>query len=124
MIVVVFLLIIVLGPLLLFLPHLAAARRIGLREYGTLAQHYVREFDDKWLRGRAPAGEPLMGSADIQSLADLGNSYQIVREMRMIPFTKDTVVQLAVITLLPVTPLLLTMVSLEELLKKLLQILL
>jgi hypothetical protein len=123
-IVVVFLLIIVLGPLLLFLPHLAAARRIGLREYGTLAQHYVREFDDKWLRGRAPTGEPLMGSADIQSLADLGNSYEIVREMRTIPFTRDTVVQLAVITLLPVTPLLLTMVSLEELLKKLLQILL
>ena len=109
-IVVVFLLIIVLGPLLLFLPHLAAARRIGLREYGTLAQRYVREFDDKWLRGRAPAGKPLIGSADIQSLADLGNSYEIVREMRTVPFTKDTV--------------LLTMVSLEELLKKLLQILL
>ena len=88
---VVFLLIIVLGPLLLFLPHLAAARRIGLREYGTLAQRYVRGFDDKWLRGRAPAGEPLIGSADIQSLADLGNSYQIVREMRTVPFTKDTV---------------------------------
>ncbi len=123
-IVVVFLLIIVLGPLLLFMPHLAAARRIGLREYGTLAQHYVREFDDKWLRGRAPAGEPLMGSADIQSLADLGNSYEIVREMRTIPFTKDTVIQLAVITLIPVAPLLLTMVSLEELLKKLLQIIL
>jgi len=84
----------------------------------------VREFDDKWLRGGVTAGEPLVGSADIQSLADLGNSYQIVREMRTIPFTKDTVVQLAVITLLPVTPLLLTMVSLEELLKKLLQILL
>jgi hypothetical protein len=123
-IVVVFLLILVLGPLLLFLPHLAAARRIGLREYGTLAQHYVREFDDKWLRGRAPAGEPLVGSADIQSLADLGNSYEIIREMRMVPFTRDTVVQLAVITLIPVAPLLLTMVSLEELLKKLLQIML
>ena len=81
MIVVVFLLIIVLGPLLLFMPHLAAARRIGL-QFGTLAQRYVREFDDKWLRGRAPAGEPLMGSADIQSLADLGNGSEIVREMQ------------------------------------------
>jgi len=34
------------------------------------------------------------------------------------------VVELAVVTLLPVAPLLLTMVSLEELLKKLLQIVL
>ena len=54
------------------------ARRVGLREYGTLAQRYVREFDDKWLRGGAPAGEPLVGSGDIQSLADLGNSFEVV----------------------------------------------
>ena len=123
-VVVVFLLLIVLGPLLLFTPHLGSARRVGLREYGTLAQRYVREFDDKWLRGRAPADEPLVGSADVQSLADLGNSFELVRSMRTVPFTRDTVVQLAAITLLPLVPLLLTMVSLEELLKGLLKVLL
>ncbi len=117
-----FLLLVVLGPLLLFMPHLADARRVGLREYGTLAQRYVREFDAKWLRGGAPAGEPLVGSGDIQSLADLGNSFEIVRSMRLVPFTRDTVLQLAVITLLPVVPLLLTMLSLEELAKRLLQV--
>jgi hypothetical protein len=117
-----FLLLLVLGPLLLFMPDLAAARRAGLREYGTLAQRYVREFDDKWLRGGAPAGEPLIGSADIQSLAELGNAFEIVRSMRVVPFTRDTVLQLAVITLVPVAPLLLTLVSLEELLTRLLQI--
>ena len=121
-VVVAFLLLLVLGPLLLFMPDLAAARRTGLREYGTLAQRYVREFADKWLRGGAPAGEPLIGSADIQSLADLGNSFEIVRSMRVVPFTRDTVVQLAVITLVPVAPLLLTLVSLEELLERLLRI--
>ena len=31
----------VLGPLLVFAPKLAAAKRAGLREYGTLAQRYV-----------------------------------------------------------------------------------
>ena len=65
-----------------------------------------------------------MGSADIQSLADLGNSYEVVRSMRVVPFTRDVVVQLAVITLLPVVPLLLTMISLEELLKGLLKVVL
>lgn len=122
--VVAFLLFVVLGPLLLFAPHLAAAQRVGLREYGTLAQRYVREFDDKWLRGGAQAGEALVGSGDIQSLADLGNSFEVVRGMRLVPFTRDTVLQLAVITLLPVAPLLLTMISLEELLKHLLQVVL
>ena len=115
-----FLLLVVLGPLLLFMPHLATARRIGLREYGSLAERYVREFDHKWLRGGAPAGEALLGSADLQSLADLGNTFELVRGMRLVLFTRDAVLQLTVITLLPVVPLVLTMVSLEELLKQLL----
>ena len=112
----------ILGPLLVFGPQLAAAKRAGLREYGTLAQRYVREFDHKWLRGGAPADEPLIGSADIQSLADLGNSFEVVKGMRLVPFTMQTVLQLAVATLLPVVPLTLTMISLEELLERLLKI--
>jgi len=111
----------ILGPLLVFGPQLEAAKRAGLREYGTLAQRYVREFDQKWLRGGAPADEPLVGSADIQSLADLGNSFEIVKGMRFVPFTLQTVLQLAVATLLPVLPLTLTMISLEELLGRLLK---
>ena len=112
----------ILGPLLVFSPKLEAAKRAGLREYGTLAQRYVREFDRKWLRGGAPAGEPLIGSADIQSLADLGNSFEVVKDMRWVLFTWRTVLQLAVTTLLPVAPLLLTMIPLEELLVRLLKL--
>lgn len=112
----------VLGPLLVFLPVLAAAKRVGSREYGTLVQRYSREFDRKWLRGGAPADEPLLGSADIQSLADLGNSFTVVQDMRFAPFTLRAVLQLAVITLLPVAPLLLTIIPLEELLDRLLKL--
>ena len=42
--------------------------------------------------------------------------------MRLVPFTMQTVLQLAVATLLPVVPLTLTMISLEELLERLLKI--
>ena len=120
---VIFLLCIVFGPLLVFAPQLAQAKRIGLREYGTLAERYVREFDAKWLRGGGPADEPLVGSADIQSLADLGNSYEVVRSMRVLPVTKEAMLQLAVATVTPVAPLLLTMMPLEDILKKLFGIL-
>jgi len=120
---VIFLLCVVLGPLLVFAPQLAQAKRIGLREYGTLAERYVREFDGKWLRGGAAADEPLVGSADIQSLADLGNSFEVVRTMQIAPITKDAIFRLVGATLLPVVPLLLTMMPLEELLKKLFGIL-
>ena len=119
----IFLLCVVLGPLFVFAPQLAQAKRTGNREYGTLAQRYVREFDAKWLRGAAPAEEPLVGSADIQSLADLANSFEVVRTMRLAPVTKEALLQLAAATLAPVVPLALTMMSLEELLKKLFGIL-
>jgi hypothetical protein len=42
--------------------------------------------------------------------------------MRWAPFTMSTVFQLAVTTLVPVLPLMLTMISLEELLDRLLKI--
>lgn len=113
---------VILGPMLVFSPQLEAAKRGGLREYGTLAQRYVREFDSKWLRGGVPEGEPLVGSADIQSLADLGNSFEVVKGMRFVPFTAQTVLQLAVTTLVPVVPVMLTMISLEELLGRLLKV--
>jgi hypothetical protein len=122
-ILVIFLLCLVLGPLLLFAPQLAQAKRIGNREYGALAARYVREFDDKWLRSRASANEPLVGSADIQSLADLATSFEVVRRMQIAPITRDALVRLVVATLLPLAPLLLTMMPLEELLRKLLGIL-
>jgi hypothetical protein len=111
-----------LGPLLVFSPQLEAAKRVGMREYGVLAQRYVREFDHKWLRGGAPPDEPFVGSGDIQSLADLANSFDVVKDMRLVPFSLTTVLQLAVTTLIPVLPLMLTMVSLEELLDRLLKI--
>jgi len=118
-IVVVFLLSLVVGPMLVFGGQLAQVKRTGLRRFGTLSQRYVREFEAKWLDGGADPGEMLIGSADIQSLADLGNSYQLVKGMRYAPVTRDTVVQLAIATLAPMTPLLLTIMPLEQLLKTL-----
>ena len=120
---VVFLLCVVLGPLLVFAPQLAQAKRTGNREYGALAERYVREFDAKWLRGGASSDEPLVGSGDIQSLADLANSFEVVRTMQIAPITKDAILRLIAATLAPIVPLALTMMPLEELLKTLFGIL-
>jgi hypothetical protein len=64
----------------------------------TLAEEYVRKFDAKWLRGGAATDERLVGRGDIQSRADLANSFELVRTMRVAPFTKETVIHLAVAT--------------------------
>jgi hypothetical protein len=114
---------VILGPLCAFSPQLEAAENRGRREYGTLAQRYAREFDHKWLRGGARPDQALIGSPDIQSLADMGNSFAIVEDMRWAPFTLKTVLHLAATTLLPVLPLTLTMFSAQELLARLLKVL-
>src|SRR5262249_55023865 len=69
----VFLFLVALGPLCLFVPKLNRARLAGLRIYGQLASEYAVAFTDKWTN-KTPTGEPLLGSPDIQSLADLDNS--------------------------------------------------
>ena len=121
---VVLLLLVVLGPLCVFGPRLAQAKRQGLLEYGSLASRYVDEFDQKWLRGGAPLDEPLVGSGDIQSLNDLAGSFEVVNSMRPFPFSKTIVLQTAIAALVPVLPLALTMISLEDIVKRLLGILL
>ena len=116
---IIFMLCVVLAPLLFFAPQLAAAKQAGVLEYGALAERYVRGFDAKWLRGGAPADEELIGSADIQSQADLGTSYDVVRSMRIAPLSIQAIVPLVLATVIPIAPLMLTMIPLNELLKKL-----
>jgi hypothetical protein len=111
---VIFLVFAVLAPLFSFTPQLARARREGFAEYSALASSYVTDFDQKWLR-RKVNDEQLLGSGDLQSLADLGNSFAVVREMRAVPFVTDDVVRLLVVTVVPLVPLLLTMMPLDEL---------
>lgn len=118
-VVAIFLLCVIFGPVLVFVPQLAQVKRTGMREYGTLAESYVRDFDRKWLRSAKPKDEVLIGSADIQSLADLANSFEVVRSMRLVLVTRDAVLQLGVALFLPMLPLLLTMMPLKELLTRL-----
>jgi hypothetical protein len=112
----------ILAPLLVFSRKLEVVGRIGVLEYGALAQQYARAFDRRWLRDTAPAQEQLLGSADIQSLADMGNSFEVVHQMRYVPFTIQDVLQMVAIFLLPILPLTLTMLSLQELLARLLKL--
>jgi len=112
----------VLGPLVMFSSRMAEARRKGLADYGLLAERYVEGFHRKWVEGDAAGSDELLGAADIQSLADLGNSYGLVRDMRMVPFGLDDVTRLAAVSAVPFLPLLLTIWSPEELVRRILDV--
>jgi hypothetical protein len=114
----VFLGLLVLTPLCFFVIQMSAARRAGGRQYAIVASRYVADFRRKWIEGDVPEGEALVGSADIQSLADLANSFDVTREMRLVPFGRSTLVQLAIVMALPLLPLTLTMIPLDELIDR------
>jgi hypothetical protein len=65
-----------------------------------------------------------VGTGDIQSLADLANSFAVVRSMSLFPFSKETVLGLVIVTALPLLPLALTMFPLDELIRRVLGVLL
>jgi hypothetical protein len=119
---VVFFVLAILGPLLMFTPGLARAKRKGLADYGLLAQRYVDSFEKKWVLADAACAEELLGTGDIQSLADLGNSYAMVRDMRAIPFGVEDISRLAAATAAPFLPLLLTIFSPDELIMRIFKI--
>jgi hypothetical protein len=112
----------ILGPLLMFSPRMARAKRKGLADYGLLAQRYVEGFEQKWVVSDPAFSEELLGASDIQSLADLGNSYAMVREMRSVPFGLEDISRLAAVTATPLLPLLLTIFPPEELVMRIIKV--
>jgi hypothetical protein len=119
-----FYLVFVLGPLTMFTPQLSRAKRKGLAYYGLLANRYVEGFEQKWVNENAAEADELLGSSDIQSLADLGNSYAVVQEMRVVPFDLKDIARLAAVTAVPLRPLALTVFSFEEFVMRIVKILL
>ena len=111
------LLVVFAGEFFVFAHRLSRVKRKGQSEFSILSQRYVREFDVEWMRGGAPADEPFGRSADVQSLADPGHSFEMVKSVRAVPVAMQDLTRLGVATLLPIGPLLLTVMPMEELLK-------
>jgi hypothetical protein len=101
-------------PFAMFAPKLAVAKRKAKIEYGALATRYTQLFDRKWIKSEKPADQELLGSGDIQSLADLGNSFDRVVSMKLFPIGLGDLRALLVALLLPAIPLVLTQFSAKE----------
>jgi hypothetical protein len=103
------------APLAFFSDRLLEAKQRGLLEYGALGAHYTRRFDAKWIRGAATSDEALLGTADLQSLADLGNSFAVIGSMRLVPIAWSQVVMIVVFAAAPMLTLVLFEFPLEQL---------
>jgi hypothetical protein len=112
-----------LAPLLMFTPRLIEAKEKSLREYGALAIAHHQMFDRKWVQGENPGGDAVLGTPEISSLADLGSAYEILARMKSAPFDPADAIVLLLATLIPMTPLVLTIMPIDDLLELLSKIL-
>jgi len=115
----IFCVLLVMTPLIFFADQLEEVGRAARYQFGSLSSHYVTDFRHKWIDGAVRPEDPLLGTSDIQSLADLANSYTVAAETKLIPITKQVLIRFVILTAAPLLPLVLTMIPLSEIAKSL-----
>lgn len=113
--------VIVHAPLAAFTVRLCRCRLHGLLAFGRLVWKHDRAFDEKWIHPETSSipDDQLLGTSDVQSLADIATAYEHVDEMRMIPFDTKAATVLALTSIAPMLPLIGTAIPLHEIMSKL-----
>jgi len=116
------LLVLVFLPQTFFAVRLERTWRKGLSEYGLLACDYVDRFRQKWLGRHLSASPSPLGTADIQSLADLGSAFDVMLGMTFVPISRSVVIRTAFVIALPLVPLAFTVIPLHDFLTHLIRL--
>jgi hypothetical protein len=95
---------IALGPLVFFVPRLAALRRRGILEYGILAQIHSAEFHEKWIVHRAGHEGEFLQAAESSTLADFGQSYERIEQLKPFPADRGSLYALVAAIAIPALP--------------------
>lgn len=95
-----FLVVLFVGPLAVFSAPLWAAREQALLDYGRLANQHHLAFDRRWVDPPRD-GADLVGSPEPSSTADLNASIDAIRDMRMLPVDRQSVMRLVVPAAVP-----------------------
>jgi hypothetical protein len=110
-----------LGPLAFFVPRLAALRRQGILEYGTLGQIHSTDFHEKWIRQRSGHEAEFLAAPESSALADYGQSYGRLEQLKPFPADRGTFVALGLSLVPPMLPVILAVIPLVVVLKSLLK---
>jgi hypothetical protein len=110
-------------PLLVVAPVLREVKRKALREYGALVTTHNQSFETKWILNKHSEGGELLGNPDASSLVDLGDSFTVVRRMRIVPIGRQTLLTLAAAAALPMLPVVFLVTPFDEVLRTILKML-
>jgi hypothetical protein len=115
-------LVVLVSPLLVLTPKLFRVKERGIFEYGELGSAYVQDFDAKWIKGKFWGNERLLGAEDIQALACLAVSFEVVREMKVVLLDKEVLLNLVIPAMLPILVLVLVASPTDELVNAILRL--
>lgn len=113
-----FLLLVIAGPMLSFIPKLYEAKENALFHYGALASRHIQYVDHKWMTGDVTKDD---AGVDFRAIAHMGSSVKAVRDMSLIPLYKEDMVKFMLAAALPFLPLVTTLIPMDELMKLLLK---
>lgn len=106
-------LILFVGPLLIFVFKLHAKKVEGIYSYGALADDVGRQFEEKWLTNYDRFRSGALEAPDFSATTDLYQVVANVHDMKLFPFELRAVVILVVAALLPFVPVVLMMMPIK-----------
>ena len=111
------------GPLLIFVFKLHAKKVEGIYSYGSLADDVGRQFEDKWFKNSEEVRGGALEAPDFSATTDLYQIVANVHDMKLLPFELRAVVSLVVAALLPFVPVVLMMMPIKAIVTELARLL-
>ncbi len=113
------------APLLLLMPAMLRAKRHGLYRFDALGNRASATFDRRWKQDDATGDgdDSLLDHGDASALADFSGLYHGLASMSVIPLNRWNLLWIAAPAMLPLCPLFLVAMSVDELASRLLGIL-
>jgi hypothetical protein len=113
-------LIIAMGPLIVFVQKLMWVHRLGILQYGTLGQIHSVDFHKKWILNRKGHEEEFLTAPEISTLTDYASSYENVEALQPFPFDRGAAVSLILAIAIPLLPVVLAEIPFVTVVKGLL----
>ena len=121
---IVVLLLLIAGPLTMFLRKLRQTKMQGFFEYGGLARALGIQFEEKWLRPPNKVDWTALGVQDFSATTDLYSVAHNAYAIKELPFgVKDLIGPILISAMLPFLPLALMAVPLDEVFRRVVQML-
>ena len=109
-------LILFLGPLVLFARRLHHFKRRGVRDYGALVGQHGRLVRRRWISNEQIPEAPLLQAAELGPVIDTVSMYEVVEQIRPAPIGKQSLLAVLLPALIPMLPVIAIQIPLKDIL--------